>query len=789
MIYGSLVPFNFNGISLIEGLERFAEVDKDTIAITATNRADWFTNFLLMIPAYTCLLLVNSRQKFGLRSVIYALSAMFAIACVSVAIEFAQVFFDGRISSFKDVYSQVLGMCLAFVIFFMLRKRAHALLCKFSSTKPADKWEVYATLILLVFIFYNLMPFDLSMSFTEIANKWSEGKISTIPFLSVVQNPFQGLLSIAVDTLIWLGITWCFLKSGKYHFQKVATIVVSIAIVLEILQLTVLSRYTDITDVIVAIIAVVLAKKLFTRHAIHTQSADQSSSKMSYVIAAALIYYLMLLGFATFPMDIVGRKQFATSLGNYFSTPFEVYWKDQPYVAISNIIRKIAVMIPLGMLIAYWRQHLREPKIANVLAVFVVLAVFFQEFVQTLIASKVASISDTVLNFLGLFLGYMIYRYHKGKQVQPTEERKEEQKGAKGRLSAYFTLVLPIFFVLYIFLIVLYKLPFTPYNVKELLELYSLPVSVFIIALFICFALFSPVIVMLQYRHKFSSWSHFVLLFGPLFTFLVSMGMLLVFPKEAIFDIVGSPVWKHLPNFIELLYRLVGLLLPICMLYVAMLAHNLIQRNRIQKKMPTKTPLQSQSTRGELPNAYRAAAFWVSFLFIVLPFSFFVVVVQAGTDNLTELFEMGGYSFSMLGFVLFFIMLSHLGLRIYAWLSSKNLKNTILGLIYLIVAGPLAYEFVQLGFVDYLLKYNRLFSPLQFLLSPDRDSLLAPETVKTVFIMLFYVLVASLSLTSILHIRVSSKVLANCKRDMQIEANAKDILSPRYKTRDKHQSM
>lgn len=742
VIYGSLVPLELNSLSFKQALDLFAELNKGDFSITATNRADWFTNFLLMTPLFYSLLLLQSHQRFGVASLIFAAIVFLLILLVSVGIEFTQLFVDKRISSFKDVYAQAFGMLLVLLIYFPTRASVHAFLLQISSNDRADKWEIYGTVFITLLFIYSLMPFDLSLSMTEIFNKWESGRVSIIPFAELFRNPFQGTLSALVDVAIWVVITFFFIKSAKFRPQKTFFNIVLVALCIELAQLPVLSRYTDVTDVIVAIIGVMIARKLFA-----TADANKTfieSKALLYVMVAFGLYYLLLLGFSTLPVDLVSRKELAIKIANFLSMPFTAYWNDEPFVAITQLVRKVLLFIPIGLMLQHYRRLTQASTPHFVmLTLFVICLVFLLEVLQLVMANKVASISDSLLNLLGVWIGFQAYQYHFSQssvnvhdiQDGAKEKHKSVNKALDWRIGYVLTL---LSFTLVI--IILLSLDATPYNVKEVFAEYPQFISALLVSALFTSLFFFPVFLARRCIQLGRCAAVDFIVAIPLFTIVFALGSLIVFPNEALYDIVGFPVWKSLPQWLEMSYRLIALLLPFFSLYIYLVTKHLLAQ-QIKERSGTILSL------------------LMLFVLFVLPFSYVVTVVQAGTDNLTELMAGQGYSFGLLGFICFPLTLILLSVWTFEGLRSVRVSVKGLTILAVVLSGPFAYWLLQLGFVDYLLKYDRLFTPLQFLLSPDRKNLYSVDRVYYVFLGLHYMLLAIMIACYQLQLRlIGSKV-------------------------------
>ncbi|WP_395344659.1 VanZ family protein [Ningiella sp. W23] len=766
VIYGSLVPLNFNDVSVSEAISIFASLDKLDFAIDPDKRADWFTNFLLMAPLFYCAMLLKSGEKNVFKIFLYSVLVIAGIGAISIAIEFAQLFIDRRTTSFKDVYAQGLGILLTLLIFAVTKARAHALLLKMSSEQRSDKWQVYGIVIITILFIYSLMPFDLSLSFTELTKKWADGRISTIPFYEITRKPISGSLSIIIDILIWAAITWCYIKSDRFHPQKTTMFLMLTAIAIELAQLPVLSRFTDITDVIAAFVGIVIARKLF--HSIErgtsssNGSAEHGESRAQrlsfYAIIAYFGFFFVLLGLYTFPIEVVNRGQFWARVDGFFSIPFLAYWADEPFVAITQLVRKTALFIPLGLLVQFYRH---KAKASTLHYVFVLMLTFAAisalELTQLLMANKVASVSDTLLNVFGFCLGLTLYRSHQTRQpmqhktrVAVNQIRSEQALSSRHDMNAadgvstsiYSTKKTPelrrtqairpivISFIgmtllLAVALWVLLSLDATPYNVKEVFDKYPAPLSpLFISFLFVSLA-FAPLVVIGRANRLGRLYSKDTLLACVIIGLSISIGAHIVFPHEALWDVVGFPVWNFLPHPVEIIYRFFALTLPFVFLYVVIASDVCAARN--------------------LPRSLNYhLILYSAWAMLVVPFSYLVVVVQAGTDNLTELMKNNGYSIALLGFAFYppcILISSRMLVKLFSEeRASASFASIVTGVIFICASGPVGHWLISISLVDLVFKYNTVFTPLQFLFSPDRESLLLEQTTFYIFLGLHYLL-------------------------------------------------
>lgn len=736
VIYGSLVPLQFNGLSFSEAVQLFLSLDKGDIALTSTNRADWFTNFLLMMPPLYTAMLLKSQKPLGIKSLAYAITIICFLVTVSLGIEFSQLFIKQRVSSYRDVYTQALGMSLALALFYATRRRAHVLLVKLSSKSQLDKWEVYGVSLLGILLIYNMMPFDLTLSFTELFKKWASGKVSLIPFYNKTLSPLNLILNSVVDIAIWTAISFCFIKSHKYSASKLLTFLLSAALIMEIAQLPVLSRYSDTTDLVTAFLGILLALKLFSEH--ERNHNVFSTNRVLTISIVIVFYYLILLFFYTYPFDLITKKELSVKWDNFFTFPFLAYWQDSPFNAITQLLRKILLFIPFGVLIQSLVREIENKQInsprspialkARMLKLLTIstaiLMIFSLELIQLPIVGKVASVSDLALNMVGLIIGKMVFRFHSSSpDDEPIAQPNTKQITSKTDWWIGYIICIVLCFALCITAL---SLEATPYNVKELFDQYPSVISALLVSTFITSLIFYPVYFTKKCFARTKLEFSYLIKHIVILALLATMSSVLIFPNEALHDIVGYPKWSLLPQWLETSYRLLWLIAPFIFLY-------LFESSKRLLKGIVDWEFNLNLKLGSL------------FFFLVLPFSFTVVVIQAGTDNLTELLENNGYSVGVICIVLYVYLLLSLSSN-YSRLRLPPLSPyPAVYLALLILSAPLSYWFMQFALVDYILKYDTLFTPLQFLLSPNRENLYSVEKTKYIFYGVHYSIAALLA--------------------------------------------
>ena len=717
IIYGSLVPLHFNQLTFSAAIDAFLHLKKTDLSII--NKADWFTNFLLFMPLAYLLFCIIPRSKSHLGRVLQLIFIGTFLLGISIGIEFTQLFINERVSSFKDVFAQLLGIMLSYVIYIFTRSKFIRTVNKLNHHSSPNKWQSYAQTTLAIFVIYNLMPLDLSISPVEIYNKWQAGRINLIPFSNVTWQLNEWVFGIFTDILIWALVAWFYLQSNKYNNNKILVLCLSYAVVIELLQLFVLSRYTDTTDIVSALIGIIISLKLAFFSAQKTNATPIQSTQFSLKTflfnqeTLLLLWCFLLLFLALYPAEFIQSKaDFNAKWQMFFSVPLETYWREGPLQAITQLLRKIFLPLPLGLILLSlcfkYALKVRGFVLTHLALITFVVSI---EVLQILLINKIAVLSDSILNVLGLFLGEFIYLKHTGK----TTPLNDFFSTRKTHFKYYPVFIfVGIFFVLQL----IASSDKTPYNVRELFDEHVLWLSALMITISLVIAFGLPPI-LLNALQKHQKISYINLVFATILHTAVIFNLFYItFPNESIYDILGYPSWHNWPHYIELAYRFIGFYLPISCLFFLSYCW-LIKSNSISFKS-------------------HRLAFTLIFIFLILPLAFTIIVVQADTDNIIELLPNNGYSFNLLFLVAYLFLVIYIAAWWVKTAPTANILKTMLAVLLTIVSAPLGYYFVNQGLQHTIIKYEQVFSGLQFILSPSRKEFLTEQQILVRFIVLHF---------------------------------------------------
>lgn len=731
VIYGSWVPLNFSPVPLADAFQRFASLPFAEQAIESAT--DWATNGILLIP-FTFLLGDWCRHRFpgrgALLSVILAAATGVALAFF---LEFSQIYFPPRTVSQKDVLALSLGGLLGAIAQLRWGQVVGQWLGTLWQEEQGRSGLLKALhLYLLVVLLFSILPLDMTVSAVEIYHKWTEGRLVLVPFSGLKGGMAEIVYELSTDLLLWLPVGLLLAMERRSSPFRAAIHVGLLAMGVELAQLFVYSRVTDITDPLLAALGGVLGGYLASRE--RKLLAIISSRSSSFWYRAWLAWAVSMVVVFWFPFDFsVSSAPLQNALDMLTRLPFLTLYQGTEFRAINEIIRKIALFVPGGLIFGMAVSKSGGSVRAGGLLMLMLASII--EIGQLFLLSKVADTTDILLFSLGGWLGLRLAKTFRSvdwknlKSTTPKAVQAETRAGRSVDSSTPFPVSIkysqPIAFaVLSIGLTVLIKLPGAPYNIKEL-------VAPGIAGIFSIIGL-SMALLWLVNGHflairKFGPASR-ALYFLPLWLIahaLVTWCLLrLSVPLESIHDIVGSPVLDWVWD-LELIGRYVALH---CAMALPLLGAIILTAS-----------LSRIAQKGLL-------AIWCLWTILLAWPLHAVIIIHADTDNLTELIREGGdFPYAML--LVVGVYLASLSATMLASLVAR--PGHIPAKLILIVAVTISsVACLWFGSEPMILKYGKVFSAWQFLLSPDRNNYIVGSQLWLHFAAVF---IAYIVLVALLH--------------------------------------
>lgn len=703
LIYGSLVPLNYQPMPWRTAVDAFLAL-RDAPPGSGGS-IDWASNFLLTVPISFAAAARFLPERPSIGGVLVRALILVGIGLVSTGVEFAQQFFPPRNVSLNDIQAQALGAVAGLVTQHVWGAPVSRWLDGWwQQERSADRLIRALKLYLVVLTAFNLLPLDLTISPVEIYHKWSEGRIVMVPFAGLRGSLADKVYECFTDMAVWVPVGVFLNLSGRGRGLQLALISMLLAAALEGLQLFVYSRWTDVTDIVLAgagsLIGAALIRPLRAQG-----SGVQPAAGGWYAAWAGWV--LIILALFWFPFNF----QLSPVEGAVLQVPFANYQVQDEYNAANELLRKIGLFLPGGLL---WgmaragRRHGGRHSRSDVAALLVVALLV--EGGQVFLPGKVADLTDVLLEGLGGWLGVLLAATltraarQAASPVRPIPQPPTLMPAAGPHQPAAAVglgISLPgpgrhalALLGLAVAIGVAVRLPGVPYNVRELvsggpggiLSLLSLTAASYLLA---------NAALPLGTGRPASR-----MLAAPLWLAASGAGVFALLragvPTESMDDIVGSPVlgwpweWERLGRFMAL-WMAVGLQVIGGFVLAATLGN--------ARRLPL------------LLN-------WTIVAAVAAGPLFHVVITLAATDNLTELVAQGG-SFAATSLVALGLMAVSLsGSCLSALLAGRGSRTGLAtGLLAGAVLAPLGFI---LGTEATIVKYDKVFSALQFLLSTDR---------------------------------------------------------------------
>ena len=448
ILYGSLVPLNTRSLSWNDATGQFAKAAAKGVRIES--KSDFAANVILFVPLG---FVAAGAVSVDRRNLIALLGLIPVMALLSASIEFLQLWFPSRNTTFNDIGAETFGGIIGVGLWFVFGQDfTNRVRMAWADLGPGD-WAVKALpAYVFCLVIVHGMPFDLTLSPSQVKKKYDNGfeidaAESGAPTIAVTPYPRQifekTLLNIAyflpVGALLaqlsfsplsasergvggerfsWgrsrtaplspLPEAWRGRKSGRWQRPESAGLVLGVGLAIaggiEAVQLIVLSAGTYASDVLCGGL-IVLGGWWLAIQPRPLSLRIWAGSALAWGVAMALCYWA--------PYDFAPDR-FGERLGKGEWMPFADYYAGNYIAAFNRIINKTVVFAPLGF--AFVRamepeasaKEQRLPSLTlQALIVGAVLSAII-EVGQPLFNDHRASSSDIILGAVGTGLGALL---------------------------------------------------------------------------------------------------------------------------------------------------------------------------------------------------------------------------------------------------------------------------------------------------------------------------------------------------------------------------------------------
>jgi VanZ family protein len=360
VIYGSLVPLNFQHYSWQEASEVFKNIRYLNLGIGS--RADWVANILLFVP----LTFVWLGALWHSTSVAWRIAAMLFVllACISlsIAIEFTQIFFPPRTVSLNDIFAEIIGTVLGIVLWPVMGMRfAHLVRAIFQGGMIAR----YAVLIVyaLVYAALSLFPYDFLLTYDEWLAHLASDKVGWL-FVPSCGAGCMWKLIPEILVFVPLGISGVLATGQKKRFSLLLAAAVGslLGVMIEGLQLTIASGISQGASIGSRAVGMMLG--VWLAQSAHGVDWHRARPFVRGMLVLVMLPYLIVLTWLSnwFSSSWLGMSEGLVRLGNMHFLPFYYHYYTSEAVALVSLLFQAGLYLPIGAGLWFWHWAGRSDK-------------------------------------------------------------------------------------------------------------------------------------------------------------------------------------------------------------------------------------------------------------------------------------------------------------------------------------------------------------------------------------------------------------------------------------------
>jgi len=421
IVYGSLVPLVLRPVSFSQALREFSDALSSPLYVDS--RADFVTNILLTIPlAYlTLAAFMTDRRGFVRRVVLTLLTLAFCFA-LSVGVEFAQVFSQGRTDSLSDIVAQAGGAVVGVLLWLLIGNRVTSWLRE--SLQERERPAMVQRILLVycvAFAIAQVLPLDLTLSLGQLAGKYRRGMILLRPFAYHHPSTFEMWWDYAGDVALNIPIgaaaVLLWTRNGLRRRPAFAIAFgIGAVVLVEFAQIFVGSRFADSTDVITGSLGVLFGVGMataFTSRAAASRSRHAVTGLAWFARLGAVAWVVALMSYHWNPFDFTAAPTRVTAgVHQLFSVPFYSYYQGNEFHALTEMLRKALLAAPLGALLRLsWPREPQNPS--DFLKSFVLLTFGFCvltaiEVGQVFLPTRTPDMTDPLIGEIGITVAFWL---------------------------------------------------------------------------------------------------------------------------------------------------------------------------------------------------------------------------------------------------------------------------------------------------------------------------------------------------------------------------------------------
>jgi len=423
VFYASLIPFALAYVPFSDALQHFQAV----IAVpplARLSRTNFLANMLLTVPVGFALAgaqLCDRSRRFI--SILAATIVSLAIGLlVSTTAEFLQEFAPGRVPALADVEAQVAG-CLAGVIAWIAAGPALTTWLRIAQLRRGqDRLGQALIAYAALWTAVSLAPLDITLDVGELSQRVHSGMIAIVPFAGAGQ-PLTRVVSDAFMAFVWripLGALGFVMgpRDGRSRAPLRAFIVgAALVVAIEAMQIFIVSHAADSTDVLCGWIGVGAGVALAMRWLPARRAVARRPLKPASRGAALLLgcWVLVIALSQWMPYDFSSnRGMIRAKIAALSFVPFGGYVGGSDLNALNDLLVKLALAAPVGVLAAFIHRRRSLPALTVPIALGLFTALFtIVEAGQLFLPTRSPDPTDVAVGVLGALGGLFLGRWIK----------------------------------------------------------------------------------------------------------------------------------------------------------------------------------------------------------------------------------------------------------------------------------------------------------------------------------------------------------------------------------------
>ncbi|MDP3441731.1 MAG: VanZ family protein, partial [Ignavibacteria bacterium] len=260
-------------------------------------------------------------------------------------------------------------------------------------------------------VFFQLLPLDLTARLGTIYDQFQNGKIILIPFSSWYSlNDFLCNLPVGI---VWIPVGWILVTIYQWSFFSGILFTLIVSFLIELFQIFIYSRITDINDVIISILGCILGSSVAFYG--FNKGFSFFSQRFILIQISFIVWIFVIINKFWFPFNFMTDYFYIVSrIKSVNLIPLRLYI-EKPYLySLFNMVEVVLYFIPLGIIFfLFVRAKMTKDNYKVIFFVFTIGICFFAglvEFGQIFIPSRYPDITDWLLMIVGGFIGFLFFQ-------------------------------------------------------------------------------------------------------------------------------------------------------------------------------------------------------------------------------------------------------------------------------------------------------------------------------------------------------------------------------------------